>query len=471
MPDLKRLRQGLAQLKRYPSEQYWRLFVDGEIATKEGGVAAFHNREPGCLEAMMQGFSQAIAHLQDDTLSVDLISEIAKTCTQQVINFKRSNVSQGKSREGIIKSAFFRLNKDKVSTAGLTQFIEQYEYALATGHPEHAGALLLRTNFDSPVPYVPLQKEVKAVAGFAFNNVTYHEKTFINFVKTDDPTLSEEAARQKASTLSPEQKAKLIQKTYETLATDQNNDPGYCYVAPEHDVVNEALALIVESYNKSITTCTTNQARLETIAKHTQHFERLHPFDDANGRTFVNCLLNWMLLREGFPPATFKDPNVFDLFSVAEITEKIKTAINDSQQLIKNPNRALHGFKHHSLPKKDLHLLSKGNQHIAKAIVQTENQFKQNHFREQLHRLKTKYRPRFATLVNNAEDTDLLHYALEKLDALTEKKQVKENQAYEKSPLIHRLIEKCKTHPEQAHKLQNKITDRLQELSPRKTLK
>lgn len=63
-------------------------------------------------------------------------------------------------------------------------------------------------------------------------------------------------------------------------------------------------------------------------------FELLHPFEDGNGRVFVNLLLNRLLMQHNLGIATFYQPNIFDLQSVEEIMVKVKEAIENTNQLI-----------------------------------------------------------------------------------------------------------------------------------------
>lgn len=83
------------------------------------------------------------------------------------------------------------------------------------------------------------------------------------------------------------------------------------------------------------------------IAKHIQFFERLHPFPDLNGRTFVNALLNRMLMQNGLGLAIFEEPNLFDLYAVSELVDVIKKAIKNGEKIIEGDS--LFGFDTHCM--------------------------------------------------------------------------------------------------------------------------
>ena len=67
------------------------------------------------------------------------------------------------------------------------------------------------------------------------------------------------------------------------------------------------------------------------IGKTIQSLERIHPLVNANGRTFVNILLNILLMEHGFPPATFYQPNIFDAFD--ELVEALKSSIANTLKI------------------------------------------------------------------------------------------------------------------------------------------
>ncbi|MFZ2314960.1 MAG: hypothetical protein WAW86_04780 [Gammaproteobacteria bacterium] len=91
---------------------------------------------------------------------------------------------------------------------------------------------------------------------------------------------------------------------------------GILYIASKSSdqELSDLVADTLMQYNNKITSLQCDQDKLILIGKTIERLERIHPFKDANGRVFVNLLLNYLLLEEGFPPATLFEPNVFDAY-------------------------------------------------------------------------------------------------------------------------------------------------------------
>lgn len=67
-----------------------------------------------------------------------------------------------------------------------------------------------------------------------------------------------------------------------------------------------------------------------------QTLDQLHLFIDGNIRTIVFVVLNKMLIDAGYPLVTFDNPNIFDMYSVDQITGIIASKISD--KLLKQYN-------------------------------------------------------------------------------------------------------------------------------------
>jgi hypothetical protein len=121
----------------------------------------------------------------------------------------------------------------------------------------------------------------------------------------------------------------------------------YKRLAPTKPSIGDSVNEIVNSYNVAVnhfTDTTDIREKVKVIAKHIQQFELLHPFNDGNGRVFVNGLLNWMLIKNGFPIAIFEEPNIFDAYSVEELTDAIIEACYATCCLALNPNAHIYGI-------------------------------------------------------------------------------------------------------------------------------
>lgn len=63
--------------------------------------------------------------------------------------------------------------------------------------------------------------------------------------------------------------------------------------------------------------------KLRAIAKFIRDCEQLHPFDDANCRTFCMLALDQILSQHGFPVPILANPNRFNSYSVEELVSEI----------------------------------------------------------------------------------------------------------------------------------------------------
>jgi prophage maintenance system killer protein len=88
--------------------------------------------------------------------------------------------------------------------------------------------------------------------------------------------------------------------------------------------IEKSINKAVADYNRDIENLSENPSikdRVRIIVKLIVELERLHPFADGNGRVFVNGLLNWLLIKNGLPPAVFEEPNIFDAYSIEQLVE------------------------------------------------------------------------------------------------------------------------------------------------------
>lgn len=74
--------------------------------------------------------------------------------------------------------------------------------------------------------------------------------------------------------------------------------------------------------------------KITAIVSAVQELEQIHPFADANCRTFCLVLLNSLLMQQGFEPAIIDDPNKFDGFSVKELVETVQYGMQETRKLV-----------------------------------------------------------------------------------------------------------------------------------------
>lgn len=99
----------------------------------------------------------------------------------------------------------------------------------------------------------------------------------------------------------------------------------------EHITVS--LKKLIDNYENEIQQSKTILDKIIAIAKFVRKASILHPYEDANTRTFVFLIANKLLIQNDLPPAIFEDPNRFDGFSVPELCFEIVKGIECALRL------------------------------------------------------------------------------------------------------------------------------------------
>ena len=277
---------GLAFLAKLPPERLFQLFVDGDVHREENGQDGFEFREPGCMRAFYDALSVAINQI-DKPLTPDsllaLILEIHRASSQNV----RGRI--GVRHPGQIRDvpiAAFPVKKYRCTKQGIID-IRKREFL------KTAATLKVR---GVDVDLLTCKDE-------------YLEKC--RYYLRQSVSLSNVPAE-----LSAEELRALIKEiltTYLTsmqLATEQKND----------------------------------DLQIQAIARCAKDCELVHPFEDANGRVFANIMLDLLLMQNGFPPATFFEPNIFDLYGDEELAEAVKDAMSHTLFVITHPDKPLFAY-------------------------------------------------------------------------------------------------------------------------------
>lgn len=92
-------------------------------------------------------------------------------------------------------------------------------------------------------------------------------------------------------------------------------------------VVRKEIKAFITKYNNQVKNNpdATRPQRLTRVIELCQKLEQLHPFPDANARTFGILLLNHLLVRENLQLTMLDDPNILDGWSTAEIAQALET--------------------------------------------------------------------------------------------------------------------------------------------------
>jgi hypothetical protein len=294
---------GLIFLLKYPPHELWRLYVDGKDWRDQNGWEGYESREKGSINAALESLCSTALFLnkmESFELSVPLIQEINEKCGTNVALLKEKNL--GEIREDN-NTVFFGIPGIHASIKGIEEFLR-----------------------------LPFLKEGGAMFGpgnlmlLFFGSIVNFEKNHLN-------------------PLNPIEIPRLAKEIYENMAKDGLKTISHYYLSVKKNTPL-FLEAITQSYNKEIKVAKTIDKKLYVIAKHIRQYEVLHPFLDANGRTFANNLLNILLMQHGLPPATFYDPNVFDLYSTDELVAAIKEAIYATLKIIKQDQSiTLYGYQ------------------------------------------------------------------------------------------------------------------------------
>lgn len=307
---------GIRYLCQYPTRELYRLIVDGKFHQTQNGWVGYERREPGSLKAFFAALSLVLHKLQrnltsankENDLTIDFIEELHAACLTNVANTNNSDLALKPGQMRCNNSqhiAGFQIEPNRVTLEGVTQMLnliesQKVDYPLYQGSwlgiSEEKGTIAMET----------------AIHAFSIENI--RKQNGVN----DNKALAEEIF-------------------YDVKMGR------YAYCAPRADYVAREMRAITANYNQSIAKAMTDDEKLTVIVDHIQQYERLHPFMDGNGRTFVNLLLNYLLMKNGFPPATFYEPNLFDVYSVDDLVTVIKNGIAVTQDVL-NGNKSIFDF-------------------------------------------------------------------------------------------------------------------------------
>jgi|GEM_PF-5967408 len=117
-------------------------------------------------------------------------------------------------------------------------------------------------------------------------------------------------------------------ETYRTL---------YIQYRPFDNVkINEMTQAIINGYYVDLSNAKNKFEIFMAIIKLCSSLIRLHPFNDGNGRVFINILLNTELLKNQFPCVILENPNLFDNLSQDELADEVLTGMKNFEYVKKN---------------------------------------------------------------------------------------------------------------------------------------
>lgn len=97
--------------------------------------------------------------------------------------------------------------------------------------------------------------------------------------------------------------------------------------------IEKIATIAIDQYGTNITLASEPIEKLRSIIEFIVNLERMHPFADANTRTFSMLLLNRELIRQGFSPTILYDPNRMAGYSVDELMNEVTQGMERFQQV------------------------------------------------------------------------------------------------------------------------------------------
>jgi ankyrin repeat protein len=266
------------------------LFIHPHARYQDGGkTTLFEQREPGCTAAFLKGFALAIQK-PNEPLSIELIQKIHQAMMSGVKKVG-STVSPGNFRSREVR---FGIMDEHITQKGLQQLISQCKKQF----PGDVSPRLI-------VEWSSTYREMDLISEFFGDSESPEspEGGYSN-IFLNSGLLNYQAP---FPTSDPEQISTEVGKILDDFNTAMSgiSDPD----DSEPDDKGRIGRIVM------------------AIAKCIQKLELLHPFQDGNIRTFVNGVLNKLLIEHNLPPAILYDPNCVDGQSKEEFYIEILEAM------------------------------------------------------------------------------------------------------------------------------------------------
>lgn len=298
-------------LKQFDPAQLFRFFVDGRFhnASKYNGWIGYEAREPGSVQAMLNGFSYMLDNLHaPQGLTACYLRNLHRVC---MFNVQTGNP---KSSPGEIR----------YENSGLPFFKKTTTYENIVEFIKH------RRNDDSPMFF------------------------------------DHELAGKPARLLNPDKVFELLQEkgklTYRAWMPEQSEGAKralegktslHAYYQAKHAIqmqLVDKMEALVSQYHRQINLAQTREEKLFAIAWLVRELEILHPFPDGNCRVFACVLLNQLLVCHEFHPAILVNPNLDFECSYSQWIEEIKLGMEHTRLLIGDPGARVFEYSIGEMP-------------------------------------------------------------------------------------------------------------------------
>ncbi|CEG57280.1 Fic family protein [Legionella fallonii] len=294
----------------YPRNRVWQLAVDGQYYTRvtgnsneqsrrDKGWLQYERTEPGSLKAFFRGLNQALKNIDDKEISHELIKALHECVTKDVFGIN-AGINIGDYRDSEATFAI-DVKQGRITQEGLTDLLNKIENnELGSGLDDNRQVLFDKSS-GLPAGIFGVALVVGIGSGSLWSVLpTAFDSTTIGIKEKKEELMREGEIKDTSN-----------EALAEYIITQWG---GYRYQGTSALEIERIMNEVIAHYNDKIKYLTDPDEILELIGTTTECFERIHPFGDANGRTFVNLLQNRLLIQNGFPPATLFQPNVYDVF-------------------------------------------------------------------------------------------------------------------------------------------------------------
>ncbi len=285
-----------------PIDSWWRVFVDGCDQYERTPVTNFESREPGYFQAIFTAWDMALKKLLTGKIEIDIafILELHKMALTEV-----NQTNYGKEEKALIGKFYnekvcrgIRLSWRIATSEGIKQILTKMTHQrpdrnfisvsiYPIEYPREINRYLSSKTSEALFDELPADEYIS----ISSNNKMTHNKIIVTQENIKNITID-----LFETTVFMESNLDLEQKSYDAVVQ--------WYLDCFHNDMKESE--------------TSGYEQLKAIVKLVQDCEQLHPFKDGNGRTFCMLLLNYLLLRYGFPPTILYQPLAIHGYSLDE---------------------------------------------------------------------------------------------------------------------------------------------------------
>jgi hypothetical protein len=357
--------QGLQTVKAWPPETLPCLFVDGIRVRKAGkrAIVAYERREPTSLHQALRGLSLALRVPPTVDLSHEVIRAIHRTVADVPVLKELAHAPPGQYRTAgrLERFGIFPHRATEHGLAHLLDSIESGELGSASlGSPFQAQLAVCAVklcagctdgDYDTILAY--LQKVLRgeppepgddprevdacraAVAAVvAGGEAVKGDPSHRCGLEVSDGCYALHFSRATAASYRAARGCADNRALARYLLAAARHDGTLLYKAPSSDEVVALMDGAIETYLAQRAAAETRHARRLAIAQALQSFERIHPFEDCNGRVFANILQAWLMLCSGFLPAALYEPNRWDAAVPEDIARDLEAGERATRQFI-----------------------------------------------------------------------------------------------------------------------------------------